>query len=217
MDTPRAPAMDFASADCIDRTHPRRDEVEAFIQRIYADRFEAHPTSLMPQLLAFRDGDGALLAAVGLRSAAEGDLFVERYLGAPVETELARRLGVRPRRGEIVELGNFAAQSPGAARALILALIPLLRAAGMRWTLFAATRQLRNAFARLGLDPRFLCRAERRALGEEAALWGRYYETDPEVLFGDLLHARLPVRVAGDAATASEAFAALRLRCGAAA
>lgn len=193
MDTSRHGPRAFRHADCIDRAHPQRAEVEAFIQRIYAARFDARPPALMPHLLAFRDSDGTLIAAVGLRCAIEGPLFVERYLGAPVERVLAERLGHMPPRAEVVEIGNFAAATPGAARALILALIPLLRGAGLRWTLFAATRQLRNAFARLGLDPRFLCRAQAEALGSEGEAWGRYYETDPEVLFGDLEGARVGI------------------------
>ncbi|SDD75325.1 thermostable hemolysin [Aquimonas voraii] len=193
MDTSPQGARAFRHADCIDRAHPQRAEVEAFIHAIYAARFDARPPALMPHLLAFRDADGELLAAVGLRCAIEGPLFVERYLGAPVERVLAERLGHAPPRAEVVEIGNFAAATPGAARALILALIPLLRGAGLRWTLFAATRQLRNAFARLGLDPRFLCRAQAEALGSEGEAWGRYYETDPEVLFGDLEGARVGV------------------------
>jgi hypothetical protein len=192
MDTTPSPLAPLERADCIDAAHPQRDEVEHFIHAIYAERFGARPPALLPHLLAFRDVSGALCAAVGLRVAAAGPLFVERYLGRAVEAVLAERLGGRPERAQIVEIGNFAAVSAGAARALILALIPLLRDAGVRYPLFAATRQLRNAFARLGLAPRFLCRAEATALGDEGAAWGRYYETDPEVLYGDLLDARLP-------------------------
>lgn len=217
MDTSRHGPRAFRHADCIDRAHPQRAEVEAFIQDIYAARFDARPPALMPHLLAFRDADGELLAAVGLRCAIEGPLFVERYLGAPVERVLAERLGHMPPRAEVVEIGNFAAATPGAARALILSLIPLLRGAGLRWTLFAATRQLRNAFARLGLDPRFLCRAQAEALGEEGGAWGRYYETDPEVLFGDLDGARVSLPESTATATPREAPALPRsaLGCGA--
>jgi len=192
MDITPAPLAPFERADCIDAAHPQRDEVERFIHAIYADHFGARPPALLPHLLAFRDRGGVLCAAVGLRVASEGPLFVERYLHRPVEEVLGEQLGLRPVRAQIVEIGNFAAVSAGAARALILALIPLLAGAGVRYPLFAATRQLRNAFARLGLAPRFLCRAEATALGDEGAAWGRYYETDPELLFGDLLDARLP-------------------------
>lgn len=217
MDTSRHGPRAFRHADCIDRAHPQRAEVEAFIQRIYAARFDARPPALMPHLLAFRDADGTLIAAVGLRSAIEGPLFVERYLGAPVERVLAERLGHAPTRAEVVEIGNFAAASAGAARSLILALIPLLRGAGLRWTLFAATRQLRNAFARLGLDPRFLCRAQAAALGAEGEAWGRYYETDPEVLFGDLdgAHVDAPERAANAASREAALSSRDVLGCGA--
>lgn len=45
----------------------------------------------MPQLLAYRDAQGKLVAAVGLRQTAVGPLFVEHYLDAPVEEVLARQ------------------------------------------------------------------------------------------------------------------------------
>lgn len=201
MDTYSRAPCGFRHADYVEPAHPQRAEVEAFIHAVYTARFQARPPSLMPQLLAFRDGEGRLLAAVGLRVALQGPLFVERYLGAPVERVLAERLGFAPARAQVVEIGHFAAATSGAARALILALIPLLRGSGLRWTLFVATRQLRNAFARLGLDPRFLCHARAEALGGEGEAWGRYYETDPELLFGDLEGAQvaLPSPGAGSA------------------
>ena len=187
----------FYQADCIDLAHPGRSEVEGFIRRIYSARFDARPSTLMPHLLAFRDVDGQLVAAVGLRCALQGPLFAERYLDLPAERALQARLGFAPPRAQLVEIGNFAAATPGAARALILTMIPLLHGAGLRWPLFAATRALRNAFARLGLDPQHLAPARAEALGAESELWGHYYASDPAVLFGDLEQAHAALRHGG--------------------
>lgn len=187
MDTSRPTSKPvFQRAECIDARHPDRAEVEDFVARVYRQRFDARLSEFMPHLLAFRDGQGRLLAAVGLRCGGEGRLFVERYLQDDAESRLGAELGQRVARQQIVELGNFAAHDPGAARELILALIPLLRQAGMRWVMFVATRQLRNAFRRLGLAPRHLMVARGECLGEDAASWGRYYDEAPELLFGDL-------------------------------
>lgn len=189
----------FAATECVDRDHPRRAELEVFVRAVYSQRFDARLGPLMPRLLAFDDDERLLVAAVGLRRGTEGPLFVERYLGQAAEARLQRELGVEVRREQIVELGNFAAGSPGATRELIHRLIPLLRDAGMRWVMFVATRQLHNAFIRLGLAPRLLQAARPECLGDDAAAWGRYYEARPEVVYGDLERvelegARLPMR-----------------------
>jgi len=50
-------------------------------------------------------------------------------------------------------VGNLAADSPGAARLLIVALTDLLVALGFRWVTFTGTPPLLNSFQRLGLTP----------------------------------------------------------------
>jgi hypothetical protein len=179
--------LPFRSALCIEQDHPARSATEQFIRGVYRERFAAEIEVHYPHLLAFEDGESRLRAAVGLRSARQGTLFAERYLQASAEQFLRQMLGLPVNREEIVEFGNFAARGVGDSRALILALIPLLRGAGKRWVLFVATRQLRNAFGRLGLPVRELCPADPAALGAEAAHWGSYYDTGPALCVGDLL------------------------------
>lgn len=188
MDRTASPPL-FRTADCIDVAHPRRAEVEAFVRQVYRQRYGAELGALYPQLLAFRGDDGRLLAAVGLRCGQQAPLFVERYLDEPAPALIQRLRGQRASAAEMVELGNFAAVDAGAARALILALIPLLRDAGMRWVLFVATRQLYNAFARLGLAVQPVMAADPTRLGDEAARWGSYYAAAPQLCVGDLRHA----------------------------
>lgn len=189
MDRTATPPL-FRTADCIDVAHPRRAEVEAFVRQVYRQRYGAELGALYPQLLAFRGDDGRLLAAVGLRCGQQAPLFVERYLDESAPALIQRLRGQRASAAEMVELGNFAAVDAGAARALILALIPLLRDAGMRWVLFVATRQLYNAFARLGLAVQPVQAADPTRLGDEAARWGSYYAAAPQLCLGDLRHAR---------------------------
>ncbi len=176
----------FHSARCIGPEDPQRAPVEHFVREVYRERYGARIDVLFPQLLAFSDEQGRLRAAVGLRCAQQGALFVERYLGQAVESALRCTLGLPVARSSAVELGNFAACDAGDSRTLILSLIPLLRDAGKRWVLFVATRQLRNAFSRLGLGVRELSPASATALGAEAACWGSYYQADPVLCVGDL-------------------------------
>lgn len=177
----------FADAVLIGPHHPVRRAVESFISSVYRERFDAEVRTFMPQLLAYRDAQGKLVAAVGLRQAAVGPLFVEHYLDAPVEEVLASRLSISPKRSQIVEVGHFAASSAGVARELIVQLAWVLGAVKVDWVLFVATRQLRNAFVRLHLAPIELAAARAERMGESAADWGRYYETQPRLMCGNVL------------------------------
>ncbi len=176
----------FHSACLVPADHPARAEVEAFIARVYAERYGAHLRSFLPDLLAYRDQDGALQAAVGLRRGTAGPLFVEQYLAMPAEQALRARLGCAVRRDELVEVGGFASRSPGDAREVIVQLTGLLHRAGVPWVLFAATRQLRNAFDRLRLATVVLAEARADCLRDDSTDWGSYYEAQPQLLFGDI-------------------------------
>ena len=166
--------------------HPQRGEVEAFIARVYRERYDARLAGFLPHLLAWRDAGGALQAAAGLRAGGEGALFVEQYLDVPAEAAVAAVAGVPVSRERLVEVGNFAAEGAGDARALILRLTVRLHAAGYRWVLFAATRQLRNAFDRMHLATVALAEADPARLAPGDTDWGRYYDTQPTLMCGDI-------------------------------
>ncbi len=163
-----------------------RADVEAFIRRIYAQRFGADLRSFAPLLVSLSD-DGGLLAAAGYRPAAQGPLFLERYLDAPVHTLLATDSPVP--RERIVEVGHLVADQAGAGRRLITLMGPHLAAQGFEWVVSTLTEELRHLFVRIGVTPLALGRADPTVLGDEAALWGSYYEHHPVVLAGHLPHA----------------------------
>ena len=163
-----------------------RAEAEAFVARVYRDQFDARLAEFMPWLLVFHDRQGQLRAAVGLRPAKGVALFVEQYLDRPAEQAVAAALGRCIDRDVMVEVGGLAASRPGDARRLILCLTRGLHRAGLRWVLFAATRQLRNAFDRLGLDTVALAPAAPGRLRPSATDWGRYYDTAPTLVCGDI-------------------------------
>ncbi|NZA27861.1 thermostable hemolysin [Luteimonas sp. SJ-92] len=175
----------FASVALVGRDDPDRVELENFIAGIYRDRYGARLRSFLPHLLAYRDGEGRLSAAVGLRAGGEGRLFAEQYLDGPVERVMAWREIARVDRRAVAEVGNFAASTPGIARELILQLAMLLQSAGMEWVLFVATRQLRNALQRLRLPTIELAeaRVERLRGGGD---WGTYYASRPRLVCGNL-------------------------------
>jgi hypothetical protein len=176
---------------------PRRAAAETFVAQVYRARYGARLTVFMPQLLAWRDDAGALRAVVGLRHGGDAPLFVEQYLDVPADAAVAAALGRAVAREALVEVGNFAACSAGDARAVIVHLTERLHAAGVRWVLFAATRQLRNAFDRLHLATVELADADPARLGEGSADWGTYYDAQPKLMFGDVAAGHAYLRRSG--------------------
>jgi hypothetical protein len=164
---------------------PRRGAVENFIRSIYARHYGAQVPHFAPVLVGLRER-GQLLAAAGYRSAADQALFLERYLPVPVDTLLARHAGSAPARARIAEVGHLAATRSGEGRRLVRMLAPHLAAQGFDWVVGTVTQELRSVLLRLGIAPLILGAAEPAALGEEAALWGSYYEHQPLVLAGQL-------------------------------
>ncbi len=197
------PRATFADAVLVGVDHPQRAATEAFIAQVYRARYGAELAAFLPHLLAWRDASGALQAAVGLRGGAEGALFVEQYLDTPADAAIAAITGAPVAREQLVEVGNFGALSAGDARELILHLTRWLHAAGYRWVLFAATRQLRNAFDRLHLATVELADADAARLRSNDTDWGRYYEAQPKLMFGDVAAGHAYLQRLQDASSSS--------------
>lgn len=180
----------------------QRAQVEAFVADIYRRHYGARLRSFLPDLLAFRDGNGSLQAVVGLRRGGAEPLFVEQYLDAPAEAVVSAHAGRQINRRLVVEVGNLAVSIPGDIRPLVAHLTALLHEAGLRWVLFTATRQLRNTFARIGLTTVELAEARADRLRDDASDWGSYYAVQPRVVLGDLAagQAWLQARMSGSAA-----------------
>lgn len=176
----------FARVELLDPDDAARAQVETFIAAIYLARYGARLRSFMPHLLAYYDVHGQLVAAVGMRSGDEGPLFAEQYLPAPVEAVMASRGLARITRDAVVEVGGFAAATPGTARELILQVTCLLARARRPWVLFVATQQLRNAFQRLHLSPIELAEAREDRLLDRGSDWGDYYASRPRLMCGNV-------------------------------
>lgn len=166
--------------------HPRRESVERFIHRVYATHYGADVRHFAPLLVAQCNVEGEFVAAAGYRPAGAEPLFLERYLGAPVQALLGGKAPQQPRRERIVEVGHLAADRPGEGRRLILRLGPHLAAQGFQWVVSTLTEELRQLFVRLGIAPLALGVADPAVLGADAAAWGSYYDHRPVVLAGQI-------------------------------
>lgn len=170
----------------LDRLHPRRTEVEAFIAERYRQAYDARVTEFMPTLFALAGPGGEIMSAAGLRRGDEGPLFVEHYLDAPAETALAQRFGGYIERHRVAEIGHLSGLGHGTGRRLFPLLACWLQDHGIDWALFAATGALRQMFEHMDVRPQPLAPARRERLGLAANAWGSYYDTDPWVVGGPL-------------------------------
>lgn len=164
---------------------PRRREAEDFIRARFAEHYDAAVPSFAPNLMLL-ENDERVVAATGWRCAGSEALYLEHYLDAPIEQLVARLAGQPVRRDRIVEVGNLAADKPGASIDVVLALSRHLDGLGYEWVTFTATRELIGIFSRLGLPLLALAAADPARIGADAGAWGRYYETGPIVVAGKI-------------------------------
>jgi len=183
---------DRAGDGCRLEVHPPassgREAVEAMISAVYRRRYDALPPDFAPMLVSLSNPHGPV-AAAGYRPAAQGPLFLERYLDRPVEHLLSTTRSVMASRAAIVEVGHLASTRAGDGRRLVYCLGQHLLDEGYAWVVSTVTRELRKMFLRLGITPLALGIADPRALGDEQLRWGRYYEHEPVILAGYLPHA----------------------------
>lgn len=162
---------------------PCRVDAEAFIADIFRCHYGAQVRHFAPNLMLIKDAE-RILAAVGWRCAGEDRLFLETYLNEPIEEAVSRLAGQAVRREAIVEVGNLAVDRPGYSVDVILMLAHHLNQLGYEWVVFTATRELIGIFRRVGLPPLALAQADPGRLGEQAADWGTYYDSQPVVVAG---------------------------------
>ncbi|WP_166267811.1 thermostable hemolysin [Marinobacter caseinilyticus] len=175
--------------------------VEAFIRNRFWQAFAAVPSIQVPELVVLCDDRHVMLAAVGLQLAGPAPLFVENYLGQPVEQAMAPR--VVADRSLIVEIAHLAGVQGGISRLLFPMLTVLLHDQGIQWVTFTGTRQLRVSFQRLGLTAHSLGVADPDRIPGGAEAWGHYYHHQPEVL---IAHVPSGYRVLADKGVLSRVF-----------
>ena len=161
-----------------------RDELEAFIARVFLERYGARTTHFADRLLGLRGGDGQWCAALGYTRGSSGPLFVEHYLDRPVEQVVAAALAEPVARDSFAEVGNLAASADGLGRLLIALSTVHLFEQGVQHVVFTATRALSNAFTRLGVPLADVGAADPGCVPGGEAQWGDYYRHDPRILAG---------------------------------
>ncbi len=169
---------------CVQLPGAARSSIEKFIRDRFWQAYTAKPAIHVPELVALCDQQNMLLAAVGLRNASSGRLFLEDYLNQPLDAAISA-LGPC-RRDQIVEIAHLAGVQSGVCRALFPALTLLLHRRGVQWVAFTGTRSLRVSFERLGVKTLCLGVADPSRLPDGGQGWGHYYEHQPEVLISHL-------------------------------
>jgi hypothetical protein len=183
---PRPRAVAVASPDvefCSPNTSGR-GTLEAFIQASFQRKHGAAVRSFMPVLIGLRDRRGVVIGAAGYRPAAREALYLEQYLGEPVETSVARRVRAPVARAQIAEIGNFACRDCATAMTMVSVLAEFLLDQRHRWTVFTATRTVRDIMQHLGIGLSELGRAAQSRVVASSDEWGSYYSTDPRVMLG---------------------------------
>lgn len=150
-----------------------------FIRSRFLQAYGARPVIQPPLLLVLVNRHGALLAAVGVRLAQSGRLFLEDYLDQPVEHCLSEP---RPDRQTIVEIAHLAGVEAGASRLLFTAMALWLEHQDLDWVVCTGTGQLRNGFRRMGIAVVDLGRARPERLADGGEGWGCYYQHQPRVM-----------------------------------
>ena len=162
----------------------QRASIEQFIASGFAKAYQADVHKFMPNLLGVSRA-GEWQAVLGLRCAVHTHLFIEHYLPAPVEQLLATH-GVHAKRSELIEIGHLYATSRQSLLQLFVLMAYALDQLNYRYLLCAATSAVRSILSRHGIELTELGEAKAEALGEDAASWGSYYDTQPKVCLMDL-------------------------------
>jgi hypothetical protein len=173
--------------DVLHADHAERAQVIECIKQTFRRVYAAEPNTFMPHFIRVRDQQCNYKAIIGYRDAEHQRLFLEAYLDEPIETVISHHVGEQVERASIVEVGNLAEAEAGDARLAIIAATAFLHTAGYRWVVFTGVSRLRNAFRRLGLEPKELVEADDSRLSEaERKAWGTYYSDRPVVCYGDI-------------------------------
>lgn len=163
---------------------PQRSALQQFIQQGFTAHYQATVQHFMPNLLGV-SRNGQWQAVLGLRSAANTALFIEQYLPVAVEQLLAGR-GVYAERSELIEIDHLYASNRQSLLQLFVLMAYALDQLNYRYLLCAATTQVRDILSRHGIELTELAEAKAETLGEQAASWGTYYDTNPKVCVMDL-------------------------------
>lgn len=175
-----APSFQLIGIDAAERGN-----VKAFI----ADRFhQAHGATLrefLPHLLTV-ECRGHYCAALGIRPAGQGPLFLEHYLDSTAEQAVAAHTRGPVSRQSIVEVGNLVSGRNGASALIFLMLLSVVQKAGFHWVMFTGTPEVQRGICKLGFVIKSIGEARLDDIPGNHGDWGSYYEEGPQVVIGDV-------------------------------
>lgn len=161
------------------KTQLQRQSVEQFIAQGFHKAYGASINHFLTLLVHF--GQMEQGAALGL-SSANTPLFIEQYLPRPIEQYLPEVVG----RAQIAELGNLYSNARHVTVPLFMISAVSLHRRGFRYLSFCGTAQVRAILAKYAVPFTVIAHAHSMALGEQAALWGTYYQNQPQICVLDL-------------------------------
>lgn len=182
-----APISKQPQVQLIRRHHGERVAVEQFIANGFAEAWQATISQFMPDLLAVT-ARGQWQAALGVRTGQAQKLFVEQYLDADIRHVL-QSVGVYTERSDIAEIGNLFSANRQYTLMLFVTMAHALYQCGIRHLVCCATSQVQHILSRHGLTLQVLAAGDPQRLQGNAADWGRYYESHPQVCHMDLASA----------------------------
>ena len=162
-----------------------RGEVERFIAAKYLQVHNAELNEYLPLLLGIYN-KGHLACAAGFRPGLYRPMFLEQYLDAPMEQQVATLSKQPVDRCSLVEIGNFAVASNGYGPLVMTLMAAALAEAGYEWMIFTVTEQVERLIRRLGFKPHYLASAVANRLAGDKSHWGSYYENNPRVMAGNI-------------------------------
>jgi hypothetical protein len=164
----------------------QRHRVTQYIAQQFKEAHGANIHDFMPLLLTMQC-QGEISAVTGVRPAARHPLFLEQYLGQPVEDAISQVSGTAVMRHKLVEVGNLVATQAGASQLLFLLLTALLHRCDYEWVIFTGTPTVIKGLERLGFKLDRICDADpARLQNANLADWGSYYENRPQVVAGNV-------------------------------
>ncbi|WP_339616143.1 thermostable hemolysin [uncultured Gilvimarinus sp.] len=182
------PFFGLPRCELLSRGCDGRAQAEAHIVHAFKESHGAHIDHFLP-VLAGLSCNERFQAVAGIADASKHPLFAEHYLDMPIDKMLSKRYGITAKRSEIVEIGNLASNWKGSSLLLLVFIGEMLYRLGFRWCVFTATPQVAKLLARLDFAPQSIADADPSRLPDGGAHWGRYYDTQPQVLLGDLSQA----------------------------
>ena len=159
--------------------------LERYIHRKFKERYHADIDHFLPKILSLTS-DGRYSAAVGIKSADWGDLFLEQYLDKPIEDELSTLSNQAVPRRHIIEIGNLVSSHRGSSQFIFLFLAEILHRLKRDWVVFTATREVEKALKKMSFSPFSLGEALPDRLQGSLGKWGQYYLSRPQVMAGHI-------------------------------